>query len=199
MGYEDGRLDSEDITVDSSGFELRSGSLWRLVKWNRSLISKTSSIFNNVHLAVALPCRSIVGIHVSEAKKFDSIAFGSLILSAHKRLLISIKRLHGDKAYWDSKIIGWCYQEGMTPVIPCKNNSLKNGSNKQLNRLTKYQREHKGNYKKNTRSYRRVEVEHLFDEVKLQYPILRDIKLKTKIKRCCVISCGIITRQDFGG
>jgi hypothetical protein len=156
--------------------------MWRLVKWNRSLISKTSSIFNKVHLAVALPCRSIVGIHVSEAKKFDSIAFGPLILSVHKRLFINIKRLHGDKAYWDNKIIGWCYQEGMTPVIPCKGNSLKSGSNKKLNRLTRYQREHKGIYKKNTRSYRRAEVEHVFGEVKLQYPILRDIKLKHKNK-----------------
>jgi hypothetical protein len=91
MGYQDGGLDSEDITIDSSSIELRSGSFWRLVKWNRSLISKTSTIFNKVHLAVALPSRSIVGIHVSEAKKFDSRAFGPLILSVHKRLLANIK------------------------------------------------------------------------------------------------------------
>ena len=182
IGYEDSRSSIEDLAVDSSGFELRPGSIWRFIKWNRSLLSKNSKLFRKIHLAIALPNRAIVGIHGSEAKRFDSKAFGPLILSVYKRLIPKIKRLHADKAYWDEKILGWSCQEGITPVIPCKSNSKINGIHDFMDFQVRMQKQYPGIYRKNTKSYLRAEVEHVFGEIKLQYPILRDIHPHNKYK-----------------
>lgn len=137
--------------MDSSGFELRSGSIWRHIKWGRSLISKNSTLFRKIHLAIALPSKAIVGIHGSEAKRFDSKAFGPLILSVYKRLTHRIQRVHADKAYWDKKIIGWSYQEGITPVIPCKKNTKINGNYDFMDFQVQYQKQYPGIYRKNTK------------------------------------------------
>ncbi len=182
IGYADSRSSIEDLVVDSSGFEKQPGSRWRHVKWTKTLISKTSGEFRKIHLAIALPSRAIVGIHGSEAKRYDSKAFGPLILSVYQRLISRTKRLHADKAYWDEKIIGWSYQEGITPVIPCKNNSKINGIYDFIDFQVRYQKQYPGIYKKNSKNYLRAEVEHVFGEVKLQYPILRDIYAHNKHK-----------------
>lgn len=182
IGYEDSRSSIEDLAVDSSGFELRPGSIWRFIKWNRSLLSKNSTLFRKIHLTIALPSRAIVGIHGSDAKRFDSKAFGPLILSVYKRLIPGTKRLHADKAYWDHKIVGWSCQEGITPVIPCKKNSKISGGYDFMDFQVKYQKRYSGIYGKNTKNYLRAGVEHVFGEVKLQYPILRDTYPHNKYK-----------------
>ena len=182
IGYEDSRSSIKDLVIDSSGFELRPGSIWRHVKWTKTKISKTSSLFRKIHLAIALPSRTIVGIYSSEAKKSDCKAFGPLIIRVYKRLLTRIRRAHADKAYWDEKIVGYLCQERITPVIPCKANSKINGIYDFMDFQVRYQKKYPGIYKKNTKHYLRAEVEHVFGEVKLQYPILRDRYLHNKNK-----------------
>ncbi|MCY3413415.1 MAG: transposase [Candidatus Heimdallarchaeota archaeon] len=174
VGFQDSTHEIEDLLVDSSGFEIRSGSIWRFIKWQRSFLSKNSKMFRKLHIAVALPSRAIVGIHLSDIKRFDSKALGPVLLSVYKRLIPQIKRFHADKAYWDEKIIGWCCQEGITPVIPCKTNSKINGNYDFMDFQVKYQKQYPGIYRINTRNYLRAEVEHVFGEIKLQYPIIRD-------------------------
>jgi len=182
IGYEDSNFSIEDLVVDSSGFEIRSGSVWRYIKWQRSYLSKNSKMFRKVHLAIALPSRAIVGIYISKIEKYDSKALGPLLVRTSKRLIRKIKRFHADKAYWDNKIIGWCTQEGITPVIPCKSNSVDHGTSSPIDLLVRQQRKIPGLYRRNNKIYLRAEVEHVFGEVKLQYPIIRDRKNHNKHK-----------------
>ena len=182
LGFEDSKDTIADLLIDSSGFELRPGSIWRHVKWTKTKISKTSTLFRKIHLAIALPSRAIVGIYGSEAKMYDSVAFAPLVLKVYKWLKPKIQRVHADKAYWDEKIIGYLYQEGITPVIPCKINSKIHGIYDFMDFQVRYQKQYPGIYKRNTHNYRRAEVEHIFGEIKLQYPILRDRYLHNKDK-----------------
>ncbi|MDH5402427.1 MAG: hypothetical protein OEY49_08050 [Candidatus Heimdallarchaeota archaeon] len=55
IGYENHKLLIEDFDVDSSGFEIRSRSVWRYIKWQRSYFSKNSKMFHKVHLARSIP------------------------------------------------------------------------------------------------------------------------------------------------
>ncbi|MDH5404454.1 MAG: transposase [Candidatus Heimdallarchaeota archaeon] len=126
--------------ADSSGYEIRSGRIWRFIKCQRSFLSKNSKMFRKIHLAVALPSRAIVGIHLSDINKFDSKALGPLLLSVYERLIQKIRLFHADKAYWDEKIIGWCYQEGITPMIPCKSNSKISGKYSFMEFQVRYQK-----------------------------------------------------------
>ena len=151
IGFNESKSSITDVAVDSSGFELRPGSIWRFIKWNRSVLTKTSTLFRKIHIAIALPSRAIIGIHGSEGRRFDSKAFGPLIMRVYKKLIPKIERLHADKAYWDEKIIGYLTQEGITPVIPCKSNSKINGIYNFIDFQVNYQKKYPGIYKKNTK------------------------------------------------
>ena len=172
----------EALAVDSSGFEKRTGSIWRFVKWNGSFLKKSSNLFKKIHIVVALPSRAIVGIHISNVNTYDSKAFGPLILRTYKRVLNKCKKLYADKAYWDEKILGFLTQEGIYPVIPCKKNSKINGIHDFIDDQVKYQKKYPGIYKKNNQSWKRAEVEHVFGEIKLQHVIIRDLKKYNKDK-----------------
>lgn len=173
-----------DLAIDSSGFEIKSGSVWRLVKWNRNFLTKTSSLFHKIHITVALPSRAVVSIAETASKTHDVIGFAKLWLRMKKK--ISVKRIHADKAYWSENIIAFINQEGIKAVIPCKSNSKDHGTGSPMDQIVRLQRNHKGIYKKNYKPYLRSEVEHVFGNIKIRKPIVRDLLMKNKIKALLV-------------
>ena len=181
-GYALSKKDASDLAVDSSGFEKQPGSVWRLAKWDGRVFSKTSNFFLKIHILVTLPSRAVVGIADTKSKTHDAKGFGKVWLKMSKRLPRLIKRLHGDKAYWSENIVGFLTQEGIQAVIPCKKNSIDNGTRSPMDQLIRLQRHHKGIYNKNTRSHLRSEVEHVFGNIKVRKPILRDRKHNNKVK-----------------
>lgn len=180
-GYSKSDRDT-DAAIDSSGFELIIGSFWRLVKWGKTYISKTSDLFCKVHITVGLPSRAIVGIVISSSKDHDAKIFGSLWKNMYKRVVKWLKRVHLDKGYWSENIINFLAQEGKQAVIPCKTNSVDHGTSSPMDKLVRMQREMPGLYKRNYKTHLRAEVEHVFGEVKLHHTILRDYKEKNKFK-----------------
>jgi len=174
--------EDQDLAIDSSGFELIIGSIWRLVKWGTRAIFKSSDIFCKVHIAVALPSRAVVAIETSNSSTHDSVVFGPIWKRMYKRISARIKRVHLDKGYWSEKIINFLHQEKIRAVIPCKSNSVDHGTGSPMDDLVRQQRKMRGLYKKNNRTYLRAEVEHVFGESKLFHVILRDYKMKNKLK-----------------
>jgi len=172
----------EDLALDSSGFELIIGSFWRLVKWGKKTILKSSSIFCKIHIAITLPSRAIVSIDTSKSEAHDSVLFGSVWKNMYKRIIQGLKRVHLDKAYWSGNIINFLDQENITPVIPCKSNSKDHGTSSLMDTMVRMQRKMPGLYKLNNKTYLRAEVEHVFGEIKLQKTILRDYKQNNKLK-----------------
>lgn len=182
LGNEISQFDELDLAVDSSGFEYQIGSIWRWVKWNRKMLTKTSKLFRKVHLAVALPSRAIVGIKSTKSLLHDAKGFGPLWLNISKRLLPRIRRVHADKAYWSKNIIDYLDQEDITSVIPCKSNSIDHGTSSPMDHLVRLQRNYPGIYKINYKTNRRVGVEHVFGNIKIRKPVLRDRKMHNKVK-----------------
>lgn len=182
IGYELSKSNVEDLVVDSSGFETKIGSIWRIVKWDRRLLSKLSKLFLKIHIAVALPSRAITSIFVSESAMHDAKAFGPLWLRMSKRLIPKIKRTHLDKAYWSENIIGLLDQEGIQAVVPCKRNSIDHGYEDPMDQLVRMQRKMPGLYKKNYKTSLRAEVEHVIGNTKQSPPVLLDRRMHNKLK-----------------
>lgn len=182
LGYTLGKTTASDLAVDSSGFEMQPGSVWRLAKWNRKVLSKTSKFFHKIHIAVVLPSRAVVTAVATKSKTHDARAFGRVWQKMSKRLPRVIDRLHADKAYWSENIIGFLAQEGIQAVIPCKKNSVDHGTGSPMDHLIRLQRRYKGIYKKNYHTHLRSEVEHVFGNIKVRKPILHDRKIKNKVK-----------------
>ena len=174
--------EDEDMAIDSSGVELLIGSWWRQAKWVKKPISKTSSIFRKVHLAVALPSRAIVSIVITASTTHDTIGFGALWTRMYQRVIRFVRRVHLDKAYWSENIINFLNQEGIMAVIPAKSNSKDHGSDSPMDQLVRMQRRMPGLYRKNYKTYLRAEVEHVFGEVKMRKLVLRDYKMHNKYK-----------------
>ena len=172
----------ENLAIDSSGFEMMTGSFWRLVKWGRKTILKSSNIFCKAHIAVALPCRAIVGISTSSSTDHDAKIFGPLWRKMYSRMINRLKRTHLDKGYWSEKIINFLDQEKIIAVIPCKSNSKDHGTSSPMDTIVRQQRKMPGLYKINNKTYLRAEVEHVFVEVKLFHILLRDYKKHNKLK-----------------
>ncbi|OLS25531.1 MAG: hypothetical protein HeimC2_17870 [Candidatus Heimdallarchaeota archaeon LC_2] len=182
LGNEISQFDDPDLAVDSSGFEYQIGSIWRWVKWNRKMLTKTSKLFRKIHLAVALPSRAIVGIKSTKSLVHDAKGFGLLWPSLSKRAIPRIKRVHADKAYWSENIINYLDQENIQAVIPCKSNSIDHGTTSPMDHLVRTQRNYPGIYKINYKTNRRACVEPVFGNIKIRKPVLRDQKMHNKVK-----------------
>ena len=171
-----------DLAIDSSGFESRVGSMWRLAKWGKGALQKSSEIFTKVHIAVALPSRAIVSIVLTKSKVHDTPAFARVWTTLPQTVIPRLKRVHLDKGYWCENIIEFLQQESIQAVIPCKSNSLDHGSSGARDKLVRMQRKHPGLYKINCKPELRAEVEHVFGQIKLFHPILRARKQENKQK-----------------
>ncbi|OLS16851.1 MAG: hypothetical protein HeimC2_45990 [Candidatus Heimdallarchaeota archaeon LC_2] len=182
LGNEISQFDNLDLAVDSSGFEYQIGSIWRWVKWNLKMLTKTSKLFRKVHIAVALPGRAIVGIKSTKSLVHDAKGFGPLWLSLPKHMICRIKRVHADKAYWSENIINYLDKEDISAVIPCKSNSIDHGTSSPMDQLVRLQKNYPGIYKINYKTNRRASVEHVFGNIKIRKPVLRDRKMQNKVK-----------------
>lgn len=182
LGYEVAILQDCSCAMDSSGFKIITGQLWRYAKYASATISKTSKAFRKVHIIVGLPSRAIVSIANSASKTHDSQLCGKLFKKLSKRLVPQLKRMFADKGYWDEKIMGWITQEGMYPVIPPKSNSVDHGSSSPHDLIVRAHQKYPGLYKHNHQPGKRAGVEHVFGLIKLRPMILYDRKLRIKEK-----------------
>jgi len=154
--------------VDSSGFQFFEGSTWRYLKWAVGQLKKTSSMFRKVHVAVEVSSRAVVAICPSRSKDHDAVIFTRVWRRLSKRLLRRINRLYADKVYWSENILGLIAQNGITPVIPPKSNSVDHGNENPMDLIVKAHNHYPGSYRKNHKPELRSTVEHTFGNVKQQ-------------------------------
>lgn len=176
------KLEEFDVAVDSSGFAIYGGSVWRFLKWSKSQVKKTSKLFRKVHIAISLPKRAIISIARSKSINHDSVIFSKLWKKLPKRLISKIRRIYLDGAYWDEKIIGLLNQEKIIPIIPPKSNSIDHGTNSQQDQIVRAMKNYPGLYKFNMKSEWRASVEHVFGLIKLRPLRMTERKEKSRAK-----------------
>jgi len=120
LGYQQSKLDAGDLAIDSSGFETRSGSIWRFIKWDRRKLSKTSKLFRKIHLAVSLPSRAVVSAVATKSQEQDAHGFGRLWLKLSKKLIPKIRRVHAYKVYWVRRFSDSCTRRRSSRSSPAR-------------------------------------------------------------------------------
>lgn len=170
------------FAVDSSGFKVILGSIWRLLKWDKKKLKKTSSIFKKVHMGVSLPSRAIVTITTSPPTTHDSKALGTLLKDLYKRLRDKYDRMYGDSAYWAENIFQWLQKQDIFPVITPKSNYVDHGTDSLHDLLVRAHDHYSGLFKRNHHPEFREAVEHVFGLIKLQLLSVSDRKEKNQLK-----------------
>ncbi|MCG3224358.1 MAG: transposase [Candidatus Heimdallarchaeota archaeon] len=171
-----------ECAVDSSGFKITTGNLWRYLKWAKGQLKKTSKLFRKVHIIISLPSRTVVSITTSPSTTHDSKVCGKLFQTLPKRLIKRFKRIHLDGAYWDENIMGWIKQEGMYPDVPPNKNSVDHGTDSPQDLRVRAEKNYPGLYRKNHHPERRASVEHVFGLIKLRPLTISDRKTNNKLK-----------------
>ncbi len=162
-----------EVTGDSSGVKTRQGSAWRMLKWEKGSIRKTSPLFRKVHI-ITLPCRAIVAITCSPSTTHDSKCFGTLWKQLSRTLITKLLRTHLDTAYWTENILGLLTQKGTHPIIPPKKNTKDHGTDSPHDKIVRVHQRYPGLYRHNHHTERRASVEHVFGLIKLQGCVVRD-------------------------
>ena len=76
-----------DIAIDSTGYKLRFGRIWRFLKWTPRMLLRSSKIFRKVHIIIGVQSRAIIAITTSKARYHDFYIFPRVWKKCFKRLL----------------------------------------------------------------------------------------------------------------
>jgi len=183
LGYNTAvKWEDSECAIDSSGFKVTTGNLWRYLKWAKGQLKKTSKLFRKVHIIISLPSRTVVSLTTSPSTAHDSKVCSKLFQTLPKRLIKRFKCVHLDGAYWDENIMGWITQEGMYPDVPPNKNSIDHGTNSPQDLRVRAEKNYPGLYRRNHHPERRASVEHVFGLIKLRPPIIYDRKVNNKLK-----------------
>jgi len=182
IGNEIAKPTATAVAVDSSGFQFFEGSTWRYLKWAAGQLKKTSTMFRKIHIAVEVSSRAIVAICPSKSKDHDAVIFARIWRRLSKRLLSKIRRFYADKAYWSENILGLIAQNGITPVIPPKKNSVDHGTSDPMDLIVRARNNYPGLYRINHKPQLRSTVEHTFGNVTQAMPRITDRKAVSRAK-----------------
>lgn len=163
----------QSVAMDSTGFILKGGTIWRILKWSKSLLKKTSRLFWKVHLIVETRKQAILSIALSPSKTHDVKRSGALLHRLGKRLLTHVKWVYADKAYQDDKLFNYFEQESIKLVVEPKRNAVDHGTTSFRDRSLRFFCQAKGLWKYTYRIGRKASVEHVIGLVKLHTQPMR--------------------------
>ena len=173
----------EGVAIDSTGFVMKGGTLWRVVKWSKSLLKRTSKLFYKAHIIVDTASHVVLSLALSPAHRHDVKRTGRLLKTLGKRLLKPINWLFGDKAYHDQKFENYLVEQDIRPVIEPKSNFVDHGTNSARDRSVRLYLSSPELWKKTFRVGLKAAVEHVFGFIKLGFVPLRERLPLQKRKR----------------
>lgn len=176
----------ENLAIDSTGFMMKGGSIWRVVKWTKSLLKRTSRLFHKVHLIVDTETQTILSCALSQAHIADIKRTGPLLKHLGKRVIRTVKRVYGDKAYNDSKFEGYLHQHGIRLVVEPKANAVDHGTTSERDNSLRLYRSNRKFWFTVFRCKRKAAVEHTNGTVKQLLTPLRERKPIQRRKRLLV-------------
>ena len=120
--------DPKNTAFDSTGFMFKGGSIWILLKWARRKLKKTSRVFYKIHIIADLNTSAVLAIKSSKSPVHDLTMGWKLIKSLGTRILFSIKRIYGDKAYTDVKLYNHLQNYDVQLTVEPRSNAADKGT-----------------------------------------------------------------------
>jgi len=160
-------LPEEDTAIDSSGFLLKVGSIWRYVKYKSSELKRSSKRFYKFHIIISTGSKSILAVDWSKSPDHDYPEGRKLIKKVGSRLFSKIDRNFGDKAYNGKPFTEDLLELGVRHIVEPKSNAVDHGTDTARDRSLRLYKNSPGLWKYTFKHGRKSAVEQVFGEIKL--------------------------------
>ena len=157
-----------NVSVDSSGFLLKLGSLWKTVKYTGTRFKRTSKMFYKVHIVVDTATKTILAVNWSKSPDHDFPISLKLVKQLGKRMLTKMTRFFGDKAYGGSDLRDSLANAGVNLIVEPKTNAVDSGNNTVRDRQVRLYQTSPNLWKHTFKHGRKSVVESVFSEIKLK-------------------------------
>ncbi len=159
--------DGEDSAMDSSGFLLKVGSIWRFIKYSSSELKRSSKRFFKFHIVVSTKSKAILAVEWSKSPDHDYPIGRKLVKKVGQRLLSKITRNYGDKAYTGSDLENDLAKHKVQHIVEPKSNSVNHGTNSVRDRSVRLYQNSPDLWKYTFKHGRKSAVEQVFGEIKI--------------------------------
>ena len=157
-----------NVSVDSSGFLLKLGSIWRNVKYTGTRFKRTSRIFYKIHIVIDTATKTILALNWSKSSDHDFPIALKLLKQLGKRLLTKINRFFGDKAYTGSDLRDPLEEADVKLIVEPKSNAVESGNNTSRDRQVRLYQSSPKLWKSTFSHGQKSVVESVFSEIKLK-------------------------------
>lgn len=157
----------EDTAIDSSGFLLKVGSIWRYVKYKSSEIKRSSKRFYKFHIIISTKSKTVLAVDWSKSPEHDYPEGRKLIKKVGARLFSKINRNFGDKAYNGKPLTDDLADLGVRHIVEPKSNAVDHGTDTPRDRGLRLYKNSPGLWKHTFKHGRKSAVEQVFGEIKL--------------------------------
>jgi hypothetical protein len=161
-------LPDEDTAIDSSGFILKVGSIWRYIKYKSSELKRSSKRFYKFHIIISTVSKTILAVDWSKSPEHDYPEGRKLIKKVGPRLFSKINRNFGDKAYNGKPLTDDLLDLGVRHIVEPKSNAVDHGTDTPRDRSLRLYKNSPGLWKHTFKHGRKSAVEQVFGEVKLE-------------------------------
>ena len=159
--------EGEDSAIDSTGFLLKTGGVWILVKYKRSELKRSSKRFYKFHIMVSTKTKVVLGVNWSKSPKHDFPEGRKIIKQVGKAILNKITRNYGDKAYNGKPLTDDLAEFGVRHIVEPKSNAVDHGTDTQRDRSLRLYKNSPALWKHTFRHGRKSAVEQVFGEIKI--------------------------------
>jgi len=129
-------------------------------------LKKTSRAFYKVHIATDLDTTAVLAVKLSKAPTHDLKIAWRLIKSLGLRCLSTLKRLHGDKAYTDSKLRESLREQSVQLIVEPRSNATDKGTDGYYDKSLRLYRNSPELWKWTHKHGQKAIVERVFGTVK---------------------------------
>ncbi len=169
-------LPDEDTAIDSSGFILKVGSIWRFIKYQSSELKRSSKRFYKFHIIISTKSKTILAVNWSKSPEHDYPEGRKLIKRVGIRLFSKINRNFGDKAYNGKPFTDDLAQLGVRHIVEPKSNAVDHGIDTARDRSLRLYQNSPGLWKHTFKHGRKSAVEQVFGEIKVRNNCLNSRK-----------------------
>lgn len=152
-----------DFAVDSSGFSTCRYARWFSAKYGNPVERQD---WKKAHVMIGVRTQVVVSVEVSGRTAHDSPYFHGLVTGAKKRGF-QLNDVSADKAYSSANNLFTAMNNGATPYIPFKSNSVEREHTSLWNRMLNYYRFQQDEFK--AHYHKRSNVESAFSMMKAKF------------------------------
>jgi len=159
--------ENEDCAMDSSGFLLKVGCIWRFIKYSSSELRRSSKRFYKFHIIVSTISKAILAVEWSKSPDHDYPVGRKLIKRVGKRLFSKVTRNYADKAYTGKDLSDDLANFGVQHIVEPKSNAVDHGTDTLRDRSLRLYQSSSGLWKYTFKHGRKSAVEQIFGEIKV--------------------------------